>query len=295
MSSEMTAQSVCAVMVTYHPDARTMDNIDKVLVQVQGLVIVDNGSATDEINPLRAASHRLGYKLIENRENLGIAEGLNQGVLWAKSQGYPWVILFDQDSTVTDGFMDHMLAAWRSHTQPDRVASIHPRYVDRERGTEPLIRRSRDGGPVTSWTSGALMPSWIFDRIGLFATEYFVDCVDHEYCYRIRAAGYVIADSQQAILLHSPGHPSSVRFLGLNFRPGNHSPMRRYYISRNRLSLYRKYFRTFPNWVLQSVNDDFRETLKCFLGERDRARKFRYFLLGTWDGLTGRMGKRKGL
>jgi hypothetical protein len=38
-----------------------------------------------------------------------------------------------------------------------------------------------------------------------------------------------------------------------------------------------------------------RETAKCFLGEKDRSRKFRNFLLGTWDGLTGRLGAREGL
>ncbi len=38
-----------------------------------------------------------------------------------------------------------------------------------------------------------------------------------------------------------------------------------------------------------------RETTKCFIAEQNRARKFRNFLLGTWDGLTGRMGKRDGL
>jgi hypothetical protein len=37
------------------------------------------------------------------------------------------------------------------------------------------------------------------------------------------------------------------------------------------------------------------ETAKCFLGEEDRGRKLRNFLLGTWDGLTGRMGKRENL
>jgi hypothetical protein len=63
-------------------------------------------------------------------------------------------------------------------------------------------------------------------------------------------------------------------------------------MSRNRIALYRKYFRVFPRWILQSMNDSSRETIKCFVGEQDRAPKFRSFLLGIWDGLSGRMGKR---
>lgn len=292
---KMTAQSVCAVIVTYHPSAKMLENIAQVLAQVQGLVVVDNGSNADELAPLRVASQTLGFQLIENGKNLGLAEALNQGVRWAKSQGYPWVILFDQDSRITEGFIRQMFMAWESHPDRERVGSIHPKYVDPETGIEPLVRRARDGGPVVSTTSGALMPTWIFDRIGWFASEYFIDCVDIEYSLRARTADYLIADSTLAVLLHHAGHPRRLSFLGFSFGPTHHSAMRRYYMSRNRIAVYRKYFRVFPRWVLQSMNESLRDTIKCFVGEQNRARKFRNFLLGTWDGLTGRMGKREGL
>lgn len=291
----MKAQSVCAVIVTYHPSVTMLENVRNVLAQVQGMVVVDNGSNANELQALRTGSQTLGFHLMENGENRGVAEALNQGVLWAKSRGYPWVILFDQDSTVTDGFVGQIFAAWESHPQRERVGSMHPRYVDPETGLEPTVRRARDGGPVTSLTSGALMPAWIFDKVGWFASDYFIDCVDFEYCFRLRAAGYVIADSRQAVLLHRAGHARRLALLGFSFNPTDHSAMRRYYMSRNRIVLYRKYFRVFPRWILQSVNESVRETIKCFLGEQDRARKFRNFLLGTWDGLTGRMGKRESL
>jgi rhamnosyltransferase len=292
----MTAQSVCAVIVTYHPSSEMLENIPLVLAQVQGLVVVDNSSGGDEIGSLRVASQILGFQLIENGENLGIAEALNQGIRWAKNKGYPWVVLFDQDSRITDGFIRQMFVAWESHPDRERVGSVHPTYVAPETGIEPVFRRARDGSPVIYSTSGALMPVWIFDKIGWFASEYFIDCVDFEYCFRIRANGYCIADSRQAVLLHAAGHPNGkVSFLGFSFLPSHHSSMRRYYMSRNRIAVCRKYLRVFPGWVLQFTYDCLRETIKCFLGERDRARKFRNFLLGTRDGLTGRMGKREGL
>lgn len=290
----MTAQSVCAVIVTYHPSADMVENMSSIIAQVQGLVVVDNGSTPDELNLLRLAGRTLSFHLIENGANLGIAEALNQGVRWAKESGYPWVILFDQDSKITEGFVENMFAAWESHPERERVASLHPKYVDLETGESP-VRRAKDGGPVVSMTSGALMPTWLFDKIGAFASEYFIDEVDTEYCYRIRAAGYLVADSRQAVLHHTVGHPENLTFLGFRFRPTHHSAMRRYYMSRNRFVVYRKYFRIFPGWVLGSMYMSFRETIKCFLSEEHRMRKFRNFLLGTWDGLTGRMGKREGL
>jgi rhamnosyltransferase len=292
----MTVQSVCAVVVTYHPSVENIAHLSDILVQVQGLVVVDNGSNEEELAPLRAASRTLEFHLIENRENLGIAEALNQGVIWVQSKGHPWVILFDQDSTITRNFVTQLFEAWEAHPGRQRVASIQPKYIMPETGVEsPVVPRASDGGPVTAMTSGTLLPIWIFDKIGYFASEYFIDMVDCEYSLRIRANGYLLADSRQAVLLHSAGNPLTLTFLGFSFGPSNHSAMRRYYISRNRIVVYRKYFRQFPRWTLHSMHLALRETIKCFVAEQDRPRKFRNFLLGTWDGLTGRMGKREGL
>src|SRR5215472_2107111 len=55
------AQSVCAVMVTYHAGAETLENIRIVLPEVQALVVVDNGSAAGEIASLREASQASGF------------------------------------------------------------------------------------------------------------------------------------------------------------------------------------------------------------------------------------------
>ena len=148
---------------------------------------------------------------------------------------------------------------------------------------------------MTSMTSGSLMPMWIFDRIGLFASDYFIDLVDCEYCLRLRSAGFRIVESPQATLLHKAGSPERKQLLGFSFGPTHHSPIRRYYMSRNRIVVYRKYFRIFPAWVWSSMLASFRETVKCFIAENERPKKFRNFLLGTWDGLVGRMGRRDDL
>lgn len=293
LGSEVSSRSVCAAIVSFHPGTRILETISEVLAQAQALVVIDNGSSLSELHFLREASRALGFHLIENGENLGIAEGLNQGARWAKSKNYSCIIFFDQDSKITDGLIEQLFVTWNFHPQRERIASIHPKYINPDTGAEPFVRRARDGGPVVSMTSGALMPSWIFDKIGWFASEYFIDCVDFEYCFRIRAAGYIVADSRDAVLLHAAGNAkASENILGFTFRPTHHNAMRRYYISRNRIALYRKYFRVFPRWILQSMYDNLRETLKCFIGEPGRRRKFRSFLLGTWDGMIGRMGKR---
>jgi len=291
----MQDQSVCAVIVTYHPSAKMVDNLSDMLDQVQGLVVVDNGSTANELRQLRVAAQGFGFHLIENGENLGIAAALNQGVTFAKDKGYPWVIFFDQDSGITEGFVDRMFATWKSHPDRERVCSVHPKYIDPETGIESLVRRASDGGPIISMTSGALMPVWIFTKLGFFAADFFIDEVDTEYCFRLRAAGYLIADSREAVLFHSCGHPRNVSLFGFKIRPSYHSATRRYYMSRNRLVVYLRFFPAFPRWVLLFMNVSLRETAKCLIAEEYRARKLRNILLGTWDGLTRRMGRREGL
>jgi len=291
----MANQPVCAVIVTHHPSAKMLELLNDVLAQVQGLVVVDNGSNDDEVQALRNRSGALGFQLIENGKNLGIAEALNQGVAWAKIKGFLWVILFDQDSRITGGFVRQMFGAWESHPERERVASVHPQYVDPDTGTVASMPRAADGSLVLPMTSGALMPLWIFDAIGWFASEYFIDLVDWEYCFRIRAAGLLIADSEQARLLHAAGSPEDTIVLGRTFHPSHHSAIRRYYISRNCIAFYRKYLFRFPGWILNCIGRQLRDMVVCSIAERDRGRKFRYFLLGTWDGLTGKMGERKGL
>lgn len=277
-------------MVTYHPTADMLEHLRTVLSEVQALVVVDNGSSASELEALK----RLGthFLLIENGTNMGIAEALNRGILWAKKQGFPWVLLMDQDSRMHKGFVEAMFKTWLSHPCREKIATIHPLYVHPELGVWPHAPRSRDGSYIWCMTSGSLMPVWAFDQIGCFASDFFIDWVDIEYCFRIRKTGYLLAEASEAILVHAPGQSVPASVLGLRFWPSHHSAVRRYYMSRNRIVVFRKYLFRLPLWTMKAMHAALKDTAKCFLGEKDRRRKFRNFLLGTWDGLVGRMGQR---
>ncbi|HEU5408750.1 MAG TPA: glycosyltransferase family 2 protein, partial [Nitrospira sp.] len=226
----MVANRTCAVVVTFHPDAEVLDNLDKLRAQVQALVVVDNGSSPESLNLLRRANSKIQFELIENGENLGIATALNIGVRWAEHNSYHWVILFDQDSTVTDGFMDTMIHAFESSLHRDRLAILVPRYVDKRLGkTLPRVL-VRTGGLEAAMTSGSLMLLSSFRKHGPFEDDLFIDAVDYEHSLRLRSTGCLIEECQQAILLHSPGTPRIHRFYGLYlFTTSNYSPLRRYY------------------------------------------------------------------
>lgn len=294
--SEKTRESVCAVVVTYHPTSSMLENLSRIRAQLGGVVVVDNGSNEQELDALRFASRSQRIQVIENKENLGIAEALNQGVKWAKTQAFEWVVLFDQDTGITDGFIENMLAAWRGHPQRERIGSIHARHVIPNTAKEVWVTRSPDGSPILPLTAGSMMPMWIFDQIGWFASEYFIDVVDWEYSFRTMAAGFLVIDAKHAILFHEPGHAAETRVFGHTFRPSHHNAIRRYYLTRNRIAFYKKYIGTFPKWILSSAyHQFFKETVMCLIAEDNRLRKLRSIVLGMCDGILGRMGSRDDL
>jgi rhamnosyltransferase len=283
---------VCAVIVTFHPQATALENLAKVRTQVQGLVVIDNGSPEGLLAPFHAAKGEQEFVVIENGANLGIAAALNIGVRWAATQGFRHVILFDQDSTVTDGFIDAMRSTYRDHARRDEIAIVMPRYRDRECGR---ISKSAylavDGAPLEVMTSGSYIPLSTFSKCGGFREDFFIDQVDHEFAFRVRQRGLIVAVSEQAILLHVPGSPRRHSFLGLrSFNTTHHNAMRRYYMTRNGLLLARQYWNIYPAWSRNTVKTLLLLPIVVVLAEREKWRKLRNILLGALDAVGGRRG-----
>src|ERR1700731_2887055 len=61
---------VCAVVVTYHPDAGLPNRLSSVSAQAGAVVVVDNGSADAERSMLREAASDPKIDLLLNPENL---------------------------------------------------------------------------------------------------------------------------------------------------------------------------------------------------------------------------------
>jgi rhamnosyltransferase len=288
----MEHNNVCAVVVTYHPDDAVLDNLAAVRPQVQGLVVVDNGSSEAKRSLLRLASREQKFTLIENGANMGIAAALNTGVKWAQSVGYTWVALFDQDSTAPPAFIDTMLRAYDTHCRRDRVALLVPRYIDSRLGIPLPAIYAGNGSLQVAMTSGSLIPIAILCQEGGFEESLFIDGVDYEYCLRLRSNGYTVEECTEAVLLHAPADFTECRVNGSRlFLTSNYSAERRYYRDRNKIWMMRKYYARYPGFFLSTLSNSVKDCLKILLAENDKRRKVFHMALGVRDGLLGRMGK----
>lgn len=288
----MAANGVCAVIVTFCPRAEDLANLAEVRPQVEDLVVVDNGSAPEQLCRLREAGRELRFALIENEQNLGIAAALNTGVRWAQAKGSRWIALFDQDSAVTEGFIAQMLADFAYFAARRNILLLVPRYQDPQSGVERDCPMHEDGGPFVTITSGSMLPVDAFEKCGYFKEELFIYTVDDEYSLRLRSHGYSIALSPHAVLLHVSGIPSYYRIFGRPwFQTTNYRPGVRYYISRNRVWMSRRYGARYPRWVRGAMRASLIDFLKLSIAEDFRLAKMKMVFLGLRDGLLGRMGK----
>lgn len=288
----MIERSVCGIVVTFRPKSEDLENFAKLRPQVQGLVVVDNGSPEETRAMLRTASRACGFTLLENGENLGIATALNIGVKWAESEGYSWVALFDQDSTAPPAFIDTMLRAYDRSLRWDRIGLIVPRYIDSRRGIPISALYAKDGSLQVAMTSGSLMPVSIFSREGWFEDSFFIGGVDYEYCLRLRSIGYSVEECADAVLLHAPAAFTECTVHGTRlFSTSNYSAGRRYYRERNTVWMIKKYWKRYPGFFVGMLSDSVKDGVKILLAETGKLRKLYYMALGVRDGLLGRMGR----
>ena len=301
-----TILNTCAVVVTYQPDRQIIDRIMILLTQVNEVVIVDNNSNSVCREYLKTIEQSENIYLILNDKNLGIAAALNQGVRYALDRNYQWILTLDQDSIISSNFLEKMSIAYQDCTYQNVLASICPVLGLYDRANldnyDRVIKHRKcfqsDRAAVgtytptkTAITSGNLVKLEIFKTTGLFDENLFIDYVDHEFCLRIYKCGYKIIQSNDSLLYHQIGTPTEKVLFGHKIQVNNHNSLRKYYLTRNAIITYKRYFISDTLWVIKDIKILLSYIVKMMLFEQDRLEKSRSVLLGLLHGAIGKTGK----
>lgn len=299
--------AVAAIIVTYHPDQDFSQRLAALLAQLTRVVIVDNGSEESCLSPLRPyLTDDNRVTIHRNETNLGIATALNQGFRMLIAEGYRWLLTLDQDSIPAAGMVAALCERLRADPDPSRIAMVGASRRDPvSPGAEHLWVRPKtgfpffervdcnslnDGGTTVVITSGTLTSTAVFEEIGPFRDELFIDLVDIEYSLRALRAGYRIVGACDANLVHRIGATRTRPVLGIPIVVTHHAPVRRYYLFRNSTILMGEYFRVYPHWIIYHCLALGRTLLGAILFERRKLATLRACCLGICDGIRRKLG-----
>ena len=281
--------SVSAVIITYNVENDFKNRINKLKGKVNEIIVVDNGSKAETISMLKELEKEITIIYLE--KNKGIAYALNTGIKYSIEKGYDWILTLDHDSIVTDNMINNMLKCYEGFEEElkEKVAMLVPVHVEeKEHENNRVINNEEVSSKsytevLTEITSGALTKASIYKSVGLYDEKLFIDLVDHDYCLSLNKKGFKVIQVNSAILIHNLGESVKKSILGLKMIPTNHSPLRRYYMSRNRHYIWNKYKKDFPGWVLTDKRRFITENLKIVLFEDNKIEKFKYIREGIRD------------
>lgn len=294
-----------AIVVLYSPDLEHLKEFfNKLFIQVDNVILVDNTPLSlRNYNTSLFNEEKIIY--IDLKDNLGIAKAHNAGILKSKELGAEYVIIFDQDSSIEDGFVQSLIDVEKKlRLEGRKVAAVGPAYMDIKTNViAPAIqfkclkvkRIQPDKEKIFTRadyiiSSGTLIHIDALNDVGLMMEELFIDYVDIEWGLRAKNKGYSCYIANQILMYHSIGDRSikvpfsSSRFVSI------HSDFRKYFIIRNAFYLI-FYSNVMINWRIVQIPKTFMYFIFLCLFVSPRFNNIKIFLLAFKDAILKKMGK----
>lgn len=281
-------------IVAFRPDPKHLQNlVCAASAEAEHVIVFANGALAA---PLSASLREAAADLIEADCNLGIAEALNMIALAARLRGASRLMLLDEDavwSTGTPARLSSLLDALRAAGENAAVigprivapnsAYIAPRYFS-------VGGKAHKGARAVRYviTSGSLVDLDAFRCVGPFRSDFFIDMVDVEWCFRAQSKGYSCWCAADVRVEHSVGQ-GEVRALGMR---ATRQPQFR----------FRAYARNLSHCLtLAHVPWRWKARLAANLARLCLVYQFsaepglyRWIWREIWDGLAGKLGPPRG-
>ncbi|HZW95161.1 MAG TPA: glycosyltransferase [Candidatus Eremiobacteraceae bacterium] len=300
--------SIASVIVVYNGGKvlpRLLNALKQQTRRVDEIVVVNNASSDDTANLLSTEYPEV--TVLNQPENGGVGGGFAAGLAYAAlTRKCDWVWLFDQDSTPARDGLERLLSGLQYlEGNAQSTAMLAPVCRDPETGvTCPglswrggrLCAAAGDPSQHINLTdsvisSGSLIRREAIEAVGLPRADFFMDFVDHEYCFRLRRHGFKIAVIQDSLLDHVLGDPSQLKIFGRTKYWTDHLPWREYYMTRNEVFTIWRYYskRRIKGFVIYRLA---RHALDVLLFGKRKVACFRMMYRGFLDGRAGRLGIR---
>ncbi|MHC1756957.1 MAG: glycosyltransferase family 2 protein [Methanosarcina sp.] len=204
------------------------------------IIVVDNGSTDGSVEYFK--EHYLEIEIIENRENLGFAEGNNVAIKEVlKRKEVKYIALLNNDTIVEPDWLDKLVDALETDDiigscQPKMLLLINSGIIDavgisinKYGGAFQKGHNEKDLGQYNKivevfgvCAGAALYRAEMLNQIGFFDKDFFAYYEDVDLAIRARLFGWKSVCVPQAVIYHI--HSATL---------GNDSPFKKYLLERN--------------------------------------------------------------
>jgi len=253
--------------------------------------VADNGSTDDSIAAIRIAYPDIF--ILENRENLGFAEGNNRAISYALDQGAEAVVILNNDTIVDSNLLQAFNKAYHNSPNLGILGAVSCYYDKPEivwaAGASWLPKKCEfsflnQGNNISSLAAlppfdvdyvigcGMFIPSHVISDIGLMNPLFFLNFEEIDWCNRSKSANYQNLTVPNAIIWHK---------ISSSFG-GELSPLRNYFLTRNflfwsKLNSPSSFFRILLKSLLEFI-----PTLDFLNFKKNLSLKTRYWKYLEW-------------
>lgn len=268
---------ILSIILVYNPDIDLLlTNIRSFVEYIDSLIIWENTTLSDEqkkiiysISPSKIVFHNEGH-------NKGISHPLNYAWKYAQQHNFDYLLTMDQDS-IWENFISYLSNCLERAKHEEAI--FGPTLTSNIKNNQPLFM------PIEYViTSGCLVPINILNKIKGYETNFFVDGIDIELCFKAREHGYNIYIVSDCRLIQRFGNPQIINILGFKYTTLNYSAQRLYNILYSHFIIIRKYkdkllFKQVLTLYLLKT------PIKIILGEENKWDKLKAIHKGLWKGL----------
>jgi len=286
---------IAGVVVLYNCDKTIIQNVSSYIDFIDRIYIIDNSE-----NPNKEIIQELLYNYpndkivyVVNNDNLGIAMALNQAAQKAIDDNFTWLLTMDQDSYFEEDQIKHLFNSFEYISNLNEIAVITCNYKNPK--SKHINKNSSEPKDLYKYketligiTSGNLLNLRAYLNIGKFEEKLFIDCVDHDYYLKSISKGYKVICYNNIFLNHTIGKTNKALF---SIKIKTHPPLRIYYLTRNSLYLFTKYFKSFPVFISSRFFRLLVTLFRNILFDEKKTEKIKNIFKGVQDFLNNSYGK----
>jgi GT2 family glycosyltransferase len=300
--SQTSSTRIWAIVVTFNRKALLRSCIESLITQSRKpdrILIVDNAS-TDGTREMLSAEGLLkrGIELLPLGENSGGAGGFSAGLQHSISNGADWIWMMDDDADPHPTALAELLKIasnpsdiYGSLATKDGVTSWTTTLLDPHQHVVNRAAEVPNEARIQSLPFlGFMIHRELVETIGLPDAGYFIAADDIEYCIRAERSGAQLIVAGRSQIEHPKSEIYEVRLPGRRLICLRLPPWKRYYDTRNRLLIARKYYGI--RLLTQTIPGSFVRLLATMLNEPCKGAQLWAFFAGMVDGLLGIKGRR---